>query len=176
VLQASSKTTDEGDFWEVAGGSRGKVTREDSSSGNNVNGVNRSSSSATAGSGDFGGVSMTAEMRAWCTQQMQKIKGSDDITLLEFCMSLDSALEIRTYIQQYLGAKAEVVNFATEFLRRKAETPKKGGGEMTSSSSAAEEAKKKKKKGAKGQKLDAGMIGLVVHSNRPMGEIDFGDS
>lgn len=173
---------DEGDFWEVAGGANAarKAQAKDEAS-TNVNGANsRANTSAPV---DFGGVGMSPEMRTWCTQQMQRIRGSDDITLLEFCMSLDSPLEIRTYLQQYLGAKTEVVNFATEFIRRKAEKEKKGGGGGGGGSSANQSAnqseadKKKKKKGTKGHKVDAGMIGITVHSNRALqGDIDYGDA
>ena len=33
------------------------------------------------------------EFRAWCASQMRALSGSDDTTLLEFCMSLSSQVD-----------------------------------------------------------------------------------
>lgn len=47
-------------------------------------------------------------MAAWAGQQLRKINGKDDLTLLEFCMSLTDASEIRQYLAAYLGSTPEV--------------------------------------------------------------------
>ena len=63
---------------------------------------------------------MSSEMKAWCRTEMRKITGSDDLTLLEFCYSLESDEEIREYLQMYLGSSAQVNTFAADFTLRKA--------------------------------------------------------
>ncbi|CAN0259495.1 unnamed protein product [Discosporangium mesarthrocarpum] len=67
----------------------------------------------------FGGSAMSPDMAAWASQQLRKITGKDDLTLLEFCMSLTDASEIRQYLAAYLGSTPQVSSFATEFLQRK---------------------------------------------------------
>lgn len=51
---------------------------------------------------------MSHAMVAWASQQLRKINGKDDLTLLEFCMSLTDASEIRQYLAAYLGSTPEV--------------------------------------------------------------------
>lgn len=60
--------------------------------------------------------------RLWCESSMKKLTGNDDMTLIEFCMTLptEAAAETGEYISQYLGSTASVESFKTEFLRRKA--------------------------------------------------------
>lgn len=60
----------------------------------------------------FGGKEMSAEMTTWCAAQLKRINGSDDLTLLHFCMSLDSAADIREYLSEYLGSSPAVSFFA----------------------------------------------------------------
>ena len=48
-------------------------------------------------------------MSEWCATQLKKINGSEDITLMQFCMSLESPVEIREYLAEYLGSSAQVV-------------------------------------------------------------------
>ncbi|KAK7231203.1 hypothetical protein SO694_00071155 [Aureococcus anophagefferens] len=40
----------------------------------------------------------------WCKTQLKKINGSDDITLIQFCMTLTDNSEIRQYLSMYLGS------------------------------------------------------------------------
>jgi hypothetical protein len=47
---------------------------------------------------------------------MQKLNGSDDLTLIAFCMTLTDANEIRQYLQAYLGGGPKVSSFAAEFI------------------------------------------------------------
>jgi PERQ amino acid-rich with GYF domain-containing protein len=57
---------------------------------------------------DFGGKGMSATMHDWCVSSMRRLNGSDDITLLQFCMGVDSAVEIREYFSAYLGSTPQV--------------------------------------------------------------------
>lgn len=51
---------------------------------------------------------MSPAMASWASQQLKKMNGKDDLTLLEFCMSLTDASEIRQYLAAYLGSTPEV--------------------------------------------------------------------
>jgi hypothetical protein len=62
---------------------------------------------------------MGAEMREWCAACLRRLNGSGDITLMQFCMSLQSAGEIREYLSEYLGSSAAVTNFASDFIKYK---------------------------------------------------------
>jgi len=63
---------------------------------------------------------MSPTMEAWCRDQLRKLNnGSDDLTLVSFCMSLRDPSEIRQYLSAYLGNSDAVNKFATEFLARK---------------------------------------------------------
>lgn len=66
---------------------------------------------------EFGGKQMSKEMVDWCTAQLKRINGSDDITLMHFCMSLGSGAEIRETLSGYLGSSPQVTNFATDFIK-----------------------------------------------------------
>ena len=48
---------------------------------------------------------MSNEFKMWCSAQMQSLTGSEDLTLIEFLMSLSSAADVKEYVAQYLGAK-----------------------------------------------------------------------
>ena len=54
----------------------------------------------------------------WCKDQMVKLYGSDDISLLEFCRDLDDD-QILPYLQDLLGTSKRVTEFGKEFIRRK---------------------------------------------------------
>ena len=56
----------------------------------------------------FGGKEMSADMAEWCTVQLRRINGSNDITLMQFCMSLNSPVDIREYLSEYLGSSVQV--------------------------------------------------------------------
>lgn len=51
---------------------------------------------------------MSQAMLNWASQQMRKI-GKNDLTLLEFCMTLTDAAEIRQYFATCLGSTPEVM-------------------------------------------------------------------
>ena len=60
------------------------------------------------GKSDFGGQNMSVDMAEWCAQQLRKLNNSDDLTLVQFCMSLDSPVEVREYLADYLGSTPQV--------------------------------------------------------------------
>ncbi|XP_024517879.1 uncharacterized protein LOC9662666 [Selaginella moellendorffii] len=137
--------------------------------------------------------------RQWCESQMKKLTGNDDMTLLEFCLSLPSSAEAGEYLTQYLGSTANVQAFKSELLQRKELLPvealrsvftvsdavisedwkqaSRGQGQFYEKSKAAEtefqESKAGKKKAKKGKKVvDPSLLGFSVTSNRIlMGEI-----
>lgn len=94
----------------------------------------KSSPAGTAGpEPTFGSQSIPPEMQPWATQQMMKLSGSSELALLDFCMNLKDASEVRQYLAEYLGYTPHVSSFATEFLNRRANLHK-GGSANTSGS------------------------------------------
>ena len=64
----------------------------------------------------------------WAVDQLKNLntknKGStDDLALIQFCLILESSIEIREYLAEYLGSTPEVSLFASEFIRRKEGKP-----------------------------------------------------
>ncbi|GFH61637.1 hypothetical protein CTEN210_18113 [Chaetoceros tenuissimus] len=85
---------------------------------------------------------MTPDLENWCKQQMKKLNGSEDLTLVAFCMTLSDPMEIKQYLTAYLGSTPQVNNFASEFISRKNGTKQQEQWETTSK-------KNRKKKSAK---------------------------
>lgn len=52
---------------------------------------------------------MSRDFASWCSNQLLKINGSKDLTLVKFCVSLESATEIREYLAAYLGSTPQVI-------------------------------------------------------------------
>lgn len=77
-----------------------------------------STSSGSTPAEDFG-ATMSPALEAWCKDQMQSLNGSDDLTLIAFCMTLTDANEIRQYLQAYLGSGPKVNSFATDFIDKR---------------------------------------------------------
>lgn len=86
---------------------------------------------------------MTPALESWCKEQMRKLTGSDDLTLIIFCMTLSDPVEIKAYLTAYLGSTAQVTSFASEFINRKNGTKQQEQWETTGGSK-----KGRKKKGA----------------------------
>jgi len=86
---------------------------------------------------------MTPILESWCKEQMRKLNGSEDLTLVAFCMTLSDPIEIKQYITAYLGSTPQVNNFATEFINRKSGNPRQEQWETTAK-------KGRKKKGVAG--------------------------
>jgi hypothetical protein len=76
----------------------------------------RSSSSSVA---EQFGAKMSPVLEKWCKDQMQSLNGTDDLTLVSFCMTLTNPEEIRQYLTTYLGSTPTVNKFATEFINKK---------------------------------------------------------
>ena len=95
---------------------------------------------------NFGaGGRLTPSLETWCREQMTTLNGSDDLTLVSFCMTLTDRDEIRQYLTAYLGNTPGVNGFATEFIRR----TKGGGGTASEWESAGGSKKGRKKRGGK---------------------------
>jgi len=62
---------------------------------------------------------LIGDFREWCSQQMKSLTGSDEVTLCEFLMGVESNSEIADYIRMYLGSTAAVATFSSEFIKRK---------------------------------------------------------
>lgn len=65
------------------------------------------------------GAKMSPALEQWAKDQMKRINGTDDLTLVAFCMTLEDPEEIRQYLSAYLGPSNSVNTFATEFISRK---------------------------------------------------------
>ena len=62
---------------------------------------------------------LSGDFREWCSQQMQSLTGSGEVTLCEFLMGVESNSEIADYVSMYLGTSAPVATFSSEFIKRK---------------------------------------------------------
>ena len=65
------------------------------------------------------GAKMSPALEKWCNDQMMKLNGTNDLTLVSFCMTLCNASEIRQYLTAYLGSTPQVNSFATEFINKR---------------------------------------------------------
>jgi hypothetical protein len=79
----------------------------------------RASSTASSTPAEEFGTSMSPALESWCKEKMFQINGSEDLTLVGFCMTLNDANEIRQYLVTYLGNTPSVNNFATEFINKR---------------------------------------------------------
>lgn len=80
---------------------------------------NRVAAAASSTPAEEFGTTMSPVMEKWCKEKMQQITGSDDLTLVAFCMTLNDASEIRQYLTTYLGSTPQVNGFATEFINKR---------------------------------------------------------
>lgn len=79
-----------------------------------------SRSKSTADAADFG-AKLPRGLEDWAKEQMVRLNGSEDLTLVSFCMSLQDPEEIHQYLAAYLGLSKEVSQFANELIARKAD-------------------------------------------------------
>lgn len=69
---------------------------------------------------DFGTSSMPHEMSQWCEKELKSnFPSIKDLTLLQFCYSLENDAEVEQYLSTYLGSSPQVRTFATDFLTQK---------------------------------------------------------
>jgi hypothetical protein len=62
----------------------------------------------------------------WCEKQLKKLghHAMDDLSLIQYCATLEDPGEIRETLAAYLGSTPKVSAFATEFIQRKKAHPK----------------------------------------------------
>lgn len=106
------------------GGSQ-PAARPKAASASNSSGQQQISASGSNTAAEEFGTSMSLALESWCKDQMKMINGTDDLTLVSFCMTLNDATEIRQYLTTYLGSTAQVNKFATEFIGRTGGAPPK---------------------------------------------------
>lgn len=81
----------------------------------------RSKSSSEAAGGAAFGAKLPQGLESWAKEQMKRLNGTEDLTLVSFCMSLQDPDEIHQYLTVYLGESKEVSQFANELIARKAD-------------------------------------------------------
>ncbi|RHY06911.1 hypothetical protein DYB25_001754 [Aphanomyces astaci] len=59
------------------------------------------------------------DLVAWSSKQVKKLGGTEDLTLIQYCATLEDPGEIREYLAAYLGSTPKVSAFATEFIQKK---------------------------------------------------------
>ena len=67
--------------------------------------------------------SPTANFKDFCRAEMKALNDSDDLTLVDFLLSLPSAGEVTEYVQLYLGTTARAAAFGNELIRIKRANP-----------------------------------------------------
>ncbi|KAI9905970.1 hypothetical protein PsorP6_013651 [Peronosclerospora sorghi] len=67
----------------------------------------------------FGSNNVSSQFMTWALKQIKSIDGNANVTLLEYCASLEDPGEIREYLAAYLGSTPRVSAFATDFIQRK---------------------------------------------------------
>jgi len=110
---------------------------------------------------------ISANFRDWCKEQSLKLTGSDDMTLIDFLLGLQSSGEIAEYIQVYLGQSAAVSSFTAEFVRRKhaeevrrpaLEEDRAASGSAEPEGPTQDQAKNKKGKRSRGKKVNPSQL------------------
>lgn len=62
--------------------------------------------------------SLSPEFANWCKIQLRKLRnGEDDLTLVQYLMTVPSNTEIAEYMTEYLGKTAAVSTFSNEFIK-----------------------------------------------------------
>jgi len=117
---------------------------------------------------------MSSEFQKWCQEQMRELLGSEDTTLTEFLMTVESADEIQSYVSEYVGGGDASVKFVHEFLRRRtferaakpvvaSESNAAASAAAAAGASSSSSAKKRSRRG-KGNKADPASLGFGVES------------
>jgi hypothetical protein len=63
------------------------------------------------------------DFKAFCRAEMRALNDSDDLTLVDFLLSLPSAGEVTEYVQLYLGNSPRAAAFGNELIRAKRANP-----------------------------------------------------
>ncbi|RLN92880.1 hypothetical protein BBJ28_00010072 [Nothophytophthora sp. Chile5] len=129
--------------------------------------VNKESVTASSANA-FGSSSVSSEFMAWASKQLSAIDANANVTLLEYCASVEDPGEIREYLAAYLGSTPRVSAFATEFIQRKKAQNggKKSPGRQDADQRAAEtgSSNKRGKRRPKNQKIDPSLLSYSVGS------------
>nr|CCA16417.1 conserved hypothetical protein [Albugo laibachii Nc14] len=80
-----------------------------------------SSDPRTLSTNSFGSKALVPELMTWCAKELEQIGGVKNLTLMEYCATLDDPGEIREYLAAYLGSTPRVSAFATGFIQKKKE-------------------------------------------------------
>ncbi|KAG1706526.1 hypothetical protein DVH05_001675 [Phytophthora capsici] len=121
-----------------------------------------SDSTQVSTSNAFGSNNVTSEFMTWALKQLKTIDSNANVTLLEYCASVEDPGEIREYLAAYLGSTPRVSAFATEFIQRKKtqHSGKKSPGHQDAQQRASEtgSSNKRGKRRSKGQKIDPSLL------------------
>ena len=62
----------------------------------------------------------TSDLIEWAVNQLNKVKPNSNMNdLIQYCVTLESAVELRETFGLYLGSTPQVSSFASEFIKRK---------------------------------------------------------
>ncbi|ETK96511.1 hypothetical protein F441_00829 [Phytophthora nicotianae CJ01A1] len=127
------------------------------------------STSAQVGTSNaFGSKNVSSEFMTWALKQLKTIDSNADVTLLEYCATVEDPGEVREYLAAYLGSTPRVSAFATEFIQRKKtqHSGKKSPGHLDAQQRASEtgSSNKRGKRRSKGQKIDPSLLNYSVGS------------
>jgi hypothetical protein len=62
-------------------------------------------------------------LQQWCKRAMKTLNGSEDLTLVDFLLSLASAGEVQEYVCLYLGNTPKATEFGLELVKQKRADP-----------------------------------------------------
>lgn len=61
---------------------------------------------------------LSPEFASWCKAQLRALRnGDDDLTLVQFLMTVGSNAEVAEYLTEYLGRTPAVSAFSNEFIK-----------------------------------------------------------
>jgi hypothetical protein len=63
---------------------------------------------------------MSPEMASWCRSELQRLTGSNDLTLAEYLFAIKSEHEVKELIWANLGHSSELSDFSEQYLRHRA--------------------------------------------------------
>ncbi|EEY61248.1 uncharacterized protein PITG_01508 [Phytophthora infestans T30-4] len=150
VKHSPPKADSDASFWNF-----GAAQRESATSGAQVGTSNA-----------FGSNNVSSEFMTWALRHLKAIDSNADVTLLEYCATLEDPGEVREYLAAYLGSTPRVSAFATEFIQRKKtqHSGKKSTGNQDAQQRASEtgSSNKRGKRRSKGQKIDPLLLNYSV--------------
>lgn len=79
----------------------------------------RASTTTSSAPAEAFGAKIPPALEKWSREKIHQINGSDDITLIAFCMTLEDENDIHQYFSTYLGSSPQVTSFANEFINKR---------------------------------------------------------